>query len=67
MKEKTFTVGEDNDEHTIGAAECSSCWTGYPILCGFDCPGLIHASFGDENYDGDYWLSTKCDVCGLPE
>lgn len=30
------------------------------------CPGLIHASFGDEMQDG-YWLYTKCDVCGEAE
>jgi hypothetical protein len=35
-------------------------------VAGVRCPGLIHASFGDEMEDG-YWLYTRCDVCGEAE
>lgn len=59
-----------NEAHTIADRACSEGWCGnaYPKPCDApDCNGLIHASFGDENADGDYWLHTKCDVCGEPE
>lgn len=52
----------DFSEHYVGDKECSGCWDGYPKPC--SCGGLIHACFGDENYDGDYWLYYKCDMCG---
>ena len=58
-------LGDSSDEHKIGDMGCSECWRDYPKLC--ECKGLIHASFGDENYDGDYWLYTKCDKCGERE
>ncbi len=57
---ETFTI--DGSEHEIGDKECGVCWSGYPKPC--KCGGLIHAEFGDENYDGDYWLYYKCDLCG---
>ena len=53
------------EDHEIGNIKCDGCWQGYPIHC--ECGGLIHAEFGDENYDGDYWLDTKCDKCGDSE
>lgn len=56
----TFKI--DGVEHEIGDKECSDCWSGYPKPC--KCGGLIHAEFGDENYDMDYWLYYKCDLCG---
>lgn len=55
--------------HIKGNKECTEGWcggnAGYPKVC--SCGGLIHADFGDENSDGDYWLYTKCDICGEPE
>lgn len=61
--EDTITI--DGVKHKVGDKECGECWTDYPTKC--DCGGLIHAEFGDENYDCDYWLYTKCDKCGEPE
>ena len=61
----------DGDEHNTGDQECPAGWCGtfnYPRPCEqAGCNGLVHADFGDENYDCDYWLYTKCDVCGEPE
>lgn len=58
-----------NYNHIKGDKECTEGWcgglSGYPKVC--SCGGLIHADFGDENGDGDYWLYTKCDTCGEPE
>jgi len=62
---KVFDVsGEGLYEHEIGDKDCCEGWCGnaYPEKC--ECGGLIHADFGDENSDGDYWLHTKCDQCG---
>jgi hypothetical protein len=28
---------------------------------------LIHADFGDEDADSNYWLYTRCDKCDEPE
>lgn len=56
--------------HGVGDKECGEGWCGshYPIPCdNGDCKGLIHANFGDESYDGDYWCYTRCDVCGESE
>ena len=58
-----FTVGSgfDADEgHEIGNPECPECWNP-PTQC--NCGGLIHSAFGDENYDGDYWLIHSCEKC----
>lgn len=65
----TITLPDWPDEpHTVGDKDCEVNWCGghYPRPCDEtdDCPGLIHAAFGDENRDGDYWLFTKCDICG---
>jgi len=59
-----FEVGSGLDavEHEKGNPNCSKCWTDFPKKC--KCGGLIHAEFGDESYDGDYWLYYKCDECG---
>ncbi len=57
-----------NYDHIIGDKECNKGWCSidsYPKQC--KCGGLIHADFGDENWDGDYWLYTKCDKCGESE
>lgn len=64
---ETFLVSLEGQEHTIGDKTCNIGWCGhgYPKPC--QCGGLIHADFGDENYDCDYWLWTKCDRCGKPE
>ena len=69
-EQQTFDVsGEGIWSHVVGDADCKSGWcggiSGYPKPC--PCGGLIHADFGDENYDGDYWLHTKCDRCGRSE
>ena len=56
----------DGTAHVVGDANCQAGWcgdtTGYPRGC--TCGGLVHANFGDENADGDYWLMLKCDHCG---
>lgn len=66
MARLTFYVGpEESCEHTVGDADCQAGWCGvhgYPKDC--ECGGLIHADFGDEDWDGDYWLYKKCDRCG---
>ena len=49
-------------DHDVGDNECPECWDGFPREC--QCGGLVHASFGDEDYEGDYWLYYKCDKCG---
>jgi hypothetical protein len=68
---QTITLPDWPDEpHTVGDLDCTEGWCAgdsgyYPRPCdGDNCPGLVHAAFGDENADGDYWLFTKCDVCG---
>lgn len=53
--------------HEDGNKECKECWPDYPKKCGECGEGLMHAEFGDENSDGDYWLATKCDKCGESE
>ena len=62
----TFDFGDNlGYEHRIGDPTCDDGWCGggrFPKPC--ECGGLIHANFGDENYDGDYWLYKKCDRCG---
>jgi len=63
MDEKIMML--DCDRHLIGDKECKECWSGYPKKC--ECGGLIHASFGDEDCDENYWLYTKCDKCGESE
>jgi hypothetical protein len=50
------------DGHTIGDPKCHVCWNGRANPC--ECGGLVHNEFGDENYDGDYWLSYLCEKCG---
>lgn len=65
--DKTFDVsGEGLYQHKIGDIHCQAGWcndrTGYPRDC--KCGGLIHADFGDENNDCEYWLYKKCDKCG---
>ena len=63
---KTFDVsGEGLYKHEIGNEECSEGWCacdGWPKKC--KCGGIIHADFGDEDYDYNYWLHIKCDICG---
>jgi len=63
---KCFDVsGEGLYQHEIGNANCQEGWCsgggGFPHPC--RCGGLIHADFGDEDWD-DYWLYRKCDRCG---
>jgi hypothetical protein len=65
--ESTIDVsGEGLYAHRIGNAKCQEGWcdggAGWPKAC--KCGGLIHADFGDENSDCDYWLHQKCDRCG---
>ena len=57
-----FKVSFDGCVHEVGNKECKECWDNYPITC--NCGGLIHADFGDENSNGNYWLYYKCDLCG---
>jgi hypothetical protein len=74
MEEEALTIdvsGEGIYRHLVGDTGCAEGWcdggssSGYPKPC--ECGGLIHADFGDENYDCDYWLWTKCDQCGESE
>lgn len=69
MSSTTFDFGDlTGYEHRIGDEDCDQGWCGgapgYPKKCQEEgCEGLVHANFGDENMDCDYWLWTKCDVC----
>jgi hypothetical protein len=59
------TIVLEGVEHTVGDEDCSQCWSDGPLECTEeDCSGLLHTEFGDENYNGDYWLYYLCDVCG---
>lgn len=60
-KWETFDLPEYSGGHEIGNPKCTQCWSGYPRPCA--CGGLIHATFGDEMYEG-YWLYYRCDMCG---
>jgi hypothetical protein len=68
----TITVGEYDDPHTVGDADCFVGWCTrgvgpYPHPCEREgCSGLVHAEFFEETWDG-YLITTKCDVCGEPE
>jgi hypothetical protein len=50
-------------EHLRGDLDCKGCWEP-PSLCKSCGVGVMHNEWGDENYDMDYWLYTKCDNCG---
>lgn len=64
---ETFKLGElgFEHEHDAGDTDCEACWPRYPKPC--ECGGLVHAEFGDEDKNCNYWLYTKCDRCGDPE
>lgn len=69
MPDNTIDVsGEGLYEHHVGNEYCTTGWCGEtfprPHWEDFYCTGLVHADFGDESSDGDYWLHTKCDECG---
>lgn len=38
-------------------------WDDFTKMCP-KCGGEVHSHFGDENYDGDYWLIYHCHKCG---
>lgn len=62
---KTMGLGDIGDLHEVGNLKCEEgrCGSyGFPKVC--DCGGLIHASFGDESSDGDFWFYERCDKCG---
>ena len=64
--EATIDVsGERIYKHKVGDEKCQEGWCDggdrWPKRC--KCGGLVHADFGDENSDGDYWLYRKCDRC----
>lgn len=59
-----FLLGESGREHAAGDEGCGVCWGRYPQPCGDGCIGLMHAELGDEDSDCNYWLYTRCDVCG---
>nr|WP_276975929.1 dual specificity protein phosphatase [Ferrimicrobium acidiphilum] len=66
------SIEVDGSVHFAGDGSCYEGWCGgsygYPKLCTRQgCEGLVHAEFGDENPDCDYWLYTKCDIRGEPE
>ncbi len=58
-----FPYGGQDSNHA-DEGECSACWSGFPCPC--KCGGMIHAEFGDENYDGDFWLERICTNCDNP-
>lgn len=65
MNETFMVSDEEGKVHRVGDPNCDEGWCGggeFPKPC--SCGGLIHADFGDEDADGDYWLYTKCDRCG---
>lgn len=71
---ETIIVSSETDNaHVVGNADCQVGWCSgvgwdYPHPCEEPgCPGQVHAEFGDESYEGDYWLYTKCDVCEEPD
>ncbi len=51
-------------DHEKGNKECPECWDDECKKCQYCERGLVHTEFGDENYDGDYWLLYECDECG---
>ena len=56
------------EDHIIGDEKCRACWFKENGPCERPgCPGRLHRAFGDENYEGDYWLVYKCDKCGESE
>lgn len=55
----------DGSPHVRGSKSCGYCWPNFPEPC--KCGGLIHASFGDENDDCEYWLYYRCDKCDSTE
>jgi hypothetical protein len=61
---EVFDFGDLEYDHVVGAEVCEPCWSGYPQQheCGMiGC--LLHAQFGDENADCDYWLYEMGDLC----
>jgi hypothetical protein len=63
MSEGTFVL--DGAEHDRGDPACEQCWKGWPQPCEMEnCDGQVHAEFGDENADCEYWLILECDTCG---
>ena len=50
--------------HRVGDIDCGEGWCGRASAFSCKCGGLIHAEFGDENSNGDYWLHEMCDKCG---
>lgn len=71
MSDNTIDVsGEGLYEHEVGNVFCKEGWCdsmNFPTIHEKHeggCKGLVHADFGDENGDGDYWIYTLCDKCG---
>jgi hypothetical protein len=70
---KVFHIkGSDVEyDHSIGNEHCTAGWcscSDYPQPCiDESCKGLIHADFGDEDSDCNYWLYTQCDTCGVAD
>ncbi len=71
MSDTIDVSGEGLYQHPVGDRKCQEGWcsglSGYPKPCERCGAGLVHADFGDESTDGDYWLYTKCDICGEEE
>jgi hypothetical protein len=62
-----FTLPESDTPHTVGDPDCDACWRPPVLPHECDIPGCLqHNSFGDENYDGDYWLYYRGDLCREP-
>ena len=63
---ETFRVSSLGREHVVCDEKCNVEWcdggTTYPKKC--KCGGLIHAEFGDEDSDCNYYIIMKCDTCG---
>lgn len=74
LKWSRLRVSGDGPWHERGDTRCEAGWcssgsaAGYPKLCRQPgCGGLVHADFGDENSDCEFWLYTRCDRCGVAE
>lgn len=58
------SVEIDGEVHLLDeSGGCVECWEGWPFRC-LNCGGLVHAQFGDEDGDCNYWLAKRCDGCG---
>ena len=59
MNDDPLNTG-DFTGHVRGAEECDACWWNVSEECDEGHPACrVHTEFGDENYNGDYWLQRR--------